>query len=74
MAYPNLKAELSRTGVTHKQIAALLGKNKSTISAKVHGRNGGFNIAQAYAIRDEFFPDMTIDYLFSDTPMTEATA
>lgn len=69
MAYPNLEAELSRAGVTHLQVAELIGKNKSTISSKMHGRNGGFNLAQAYAIRNAFFPEMSIDYLFSETPM-----
>ena len=69
MAYPNLAAELSRTGVTRLQVAALLHKNKSTISSKMNGRNGGFTLTQATAIRNEFFPEMSLDYLFSETPM-----
>ncbi len=77
MAYPNLEAELSRSGITRLQVAALLGKNKSTISSWMHGNYKGFSITQATAIRNEFFPDMSLDYLFSETPMpheTKATA
>lgn len=73
MAYPNLEAELSRSGVTRLQLAALIGKNKSTISNKMHGKNGGFSVAQATAIRNTFFPELSIDYLFCEaaTPTQE---
>lgn len=69
MAYPNLEAELSRAGVSRVQVAELLGKNKSTISIWMGGGRGGFSVKQARRIREAFFPDMSLDYLFAETPI-----
>ena len=69
MPYPNLEAELSRSGITRLQVAALLGKNKSTISSWMHGNYNGFSVTQATAVRDAFFPEMSLDYLFSEAPL-----
>lgn len=69
MTYPNLEAELSRAGVMRLQLAQELGLTRATISSKIRGRYGGFTISQATAIRDTFFPEMSIDYLFAEEPM-----
>lgn len=71
MSYPNLEAELARSGVARIQVAELLSRDKSTISTWMKGGRGGFSVKDAKAIRDSFFPDMSLDYLFSDTPRKE---
>lgn len=74
MGYPNLEAELARNGITRGQIADLLKKDKSTISTWMNGGRAGFSVKDAMAVRREFFPNMTLDYLFSEEPITVATA
>lgn len=59
----NLKAEMARAEVTQVDIAELLGTSPNTVVNKMAGRTS-FNIKEAHAIRDKFFPDKTIDYLF----------
>lgn len=56
------------------QIADLLKKDKSTISTWMNGGRTGFSVKDAMAVRREFFPNMTLDYLFSEEPITVATA
>ena len=72
MGYPNLEAELARKRITRGQIADLLKKDKSTISTWMNGERTGFSVRDAMAIRRAFFPNMTLDYLFSEEPITVA--
>lgn len=72
MGYPNLEAEIARSGVTRIQIANLLKRDKSTVSTWIKGSRGGFSVHDAQVIRNTFFPGMSLDYLFSDVPLEEA--
>lgn len=63
--YPNLRAEMSRNGVKQTDIAKLLGVREVTVSKKMNGKSA-FDINEAFLIKETFFPDLTIDYLFSD--------
>jgi hypothetical protein len=63
MAFQNLKAEMSRYGVTQVSIAKHLGMSTNNFHEKLCGRVR-FTIPEAFSIRDEFFPRMNIDYLF----------
>lgn len=63
MSYQNLKAEMKRYGVTQNEIAKFLSMSANNVSLKINGRVP-FTIEEAWAVRNEFFPDATIDYLF----------
>lgn len=67
--YPNLVAEMSRTGIEIQDLCQATGKSKSSIYDYMRGvGNGDFTIADAFAIQESYFPGMTIAYLFSKTP------
>lgn len=79
MSYPNLEAELARTGIKQKEVANLLKKDPATISTWLKEKRseeedrckgGGFSVEQAKKLRDEFFPGMSLDYLFADKPIS----
>lgn len=63
--YPNLRAEMSRLGIKQIDIAKLLGVREATISEKMNGKST-FDIDEAFLIKKTFFPNLTIDYLFSN--------
>lgn len=65
--YPNLAAEMSRTGITAEKMAGKIGINVATMSAKIN-KAGRMKLYEAAKIRDNFFPGMAIDYLFSTEP------
>ena len=59
--YPNLVAEMSRTGVEIQDLCQATGKSKSSIYDYMRGvGNGDFTIADAFAIQEAYFPGMTI--------------
>ena len=61
--FQNLRAEMARKGVTGDAIAREIGVNPSTLSVKLKMR-GRLRFDEAVRIRNAFFPDLTIDYLF----------
>ncbi len=67
--FRNLEAELARKGITRAELAKVLGINIATMSEKLN-YNGRLKLSEAQMIRDELFPDHTVDYLFA----TECTA
>ncbi|MBQ9000448.1 MAG: hypothetical protein IJ087_01165 [Eggerthellaceae bacterium] len=69
MSYPNLEAEMNRYGITAKQIANYLGRGGNTVSAWMNGAEAAFPIMKAKMVRDHFFPNNTLDYLFSEVPL-----
>ena len=68
--YMNLKAEMARSGITSEQLARKIGINPATMSAKLNVA-GRMRLDEAQCLRDEFFPGMTMDYLFGETQPTE---
>ncbi len=60
--YPNLKTERRRRKVTLKLMAALFSGRPATISYKI--KHHKFYLEEALLIRDTFFPDCSIEYLF----------
>lgn len=64
--YRNLEAELKRNGITREQIAAALGINIATVSAKLT-RLDRLRLAEAVKIKQRFFPDLGLEYLFDTT-------
>jgi antitoxin component HigA of HigAB toxin-antitoxin module len=61
--YPNLNAEMSRIGIEQKDIARVLGKGADGISLKINGKRAWL-LEEAKKIKSEFFPNLSIDYLF----------
>lgn len=59
----NLVAEMARSGVKNKEIAEALSLNEKTVFNKIHG-NSDFSFPETEAIRDTFFPDKDLEYLF----------
>lgn len=61
--YRNLRAEMAREGIDYEDIAKALGVSQSTVSRKMNGQ-GKFFYDETLAIRNKFFPDCTLEYLF----------
>lgn len=61
--FPSLYAEMARYGIKTKDIAQLLKINTKTARHKLTGK-ACFTFAEIKKIRDEFFPKLTVDYLF----------
>ena len=64
MAFCNLKAEMARVRVSQADIADFLGMSASNFNLKVNERIPT-TIQEAEQIKRQFFPGMTIDYLFA---------
>lgn len=62
--YPNLEAEMARLGLKRKDLAAALGVRSATIYDKLNGKYQ-FTLNEAKIIKETFFPNLTLDYLFS---------
>lgn len=63
MPYITLKGEMAKRDITIKTISELLGIHRNSVSNKLEG-NTNFSIDEAVKIRNAFFPDMRIDFLF----------
>lgn len=61
--YRNLAAEMARKCMTMKAIASVLKISGTSASNKLRGISD-FTITEAFKIRDELFPILTVDYLF----------
>ncbi len=70
--YPNFAAEMARSDLSYDDVYATAadstGKTKDTVSNWINGRAGELPITAAIAIRNEYFPTLAIEYLFSSTP------
>lgn len=67
MSYPNLRAEMARENITQKSLASKLEVTERTVNSWLNG-DGNPKVDQCFYIRDNFFPSMTVDYLFSRKP------
>lgn len=63
--YINLKAEMVRHGVNDADLARLIGISDRTFRNKISGKSE-FGVKQAMQIREKFFPDLDIEYLFGE--------
>lgn len=59
----NLRSEMYKRRITIERIAEFLGIHRNSVSNKLEG-NTEFSIEEAFKIRDEFFDDLGMDYLF----------
>jgi transcriptional regulator with XRE-family HTH domain len=60
----NLKIEMMKRGVTVKDLSERIGISSKTYSNKMNGTSE-FTRKEMYTIRDLFFPDKSIEYLFA---------
>lgn len=63
--FPNLKAEMARKGITIGMVAEFLNVRPATVSDKINGKFR-FYYEEVIAIRNKFFPDLSIEYLFEN--------
>lgn len=63
MALNNLKGELVRKGISQGEVATFLETQTSTVNKKLNGHIP-FTINEAFRIKKQFFPELTVDYLF----------
>ncbi|MGE7951664.1 helix-turn-helix transcriptional regulator [Lysinibacillus xylanilyticus] len=62
--FPNLEAEMVRLGIQRKDVAERIGVRVATVSDKLNGKYP-FTLNEATAIKNIFFPKLSIEYLFS---------
>lgn len=63
--FPNLKAELSRRGVTLTDLAKVLNVTVSTVSLKLNGKTP-LTLAEAKAIKNYIGVDIPLEELFGE--------
>lgn len=61
--YANLKKELFAKNITQYQLAKTLKVGENTMSKKMRGKTD-FTLSEMFTIQKEFFPDLTLEYLF----------
>ncbi|RUS42057.1 hypothetical protein ELR57_27460 [Cohnella sp. AR92] len=61
--FPNLRAEMARKNIDGVRISAVIGCTPKTFSKKMNGK-GEFTRVELFTIQREFFPNLTIEYLF----------
>lgn len=59
----NLCAEMARHEVKTPDISRVIKKTDRSVRLKIAGTNA-FTMPEAIAIRDAFFPEMALEYLF----------
>lgn len=69
--FPNLEAEMARKNLVQADFAKALKLNLSTMNSKLNV-TGRLKFTEAAAIRDNFFPDLSLDYLFQTRSLTNA--
>lgn len=62
----NLEAEMKRKKITRNDVASLLGLSYRTIHSRFNGESE-WGYAECVKVRDAFFPDMDLGYLFTTT-------
>jgi hypothetical protein len=62
--YPNLRAEMARKLLKTKDIAAAINSCEKTAFNKLTGKSP-FDISEAWKIRNTYFPNISLDILFS---------
>lgn len=70
--YPNFAAEMARTNTSYddvyKYTAKVTKKSIDTVSNWFTGRAGELSVTAAFAIKDKYFPNLQVDYLFLEQP------
>jgi predicted transcriptional regulator len=59
----NINAEMARRRIRKQDVAAALGINMRTLRNKLCGKTD-FTFSEVQAVRDTFFPELSLEYLF----------
>ena len=59
----NINAEMVRRRIRKPEVAAALGINQKTFRNKLSGKSE-FTFSEVQMVRDTFFPDLSLEYLF----------
>ena len=62
----NLFAEMTRVGITNKDIANAIGRDSKSVYNKLHCKTE-FTRREMVQIKQKFFPKQSLDYLFEQT-------
>lgn len=62
--YINLIAEMAKSFVTIEMIADALNVHRNSVHNKIYGKSR-FTIQEAFAIQENFFPKIPLNYLFA---------
>jgi len=62
--HSNLKAEMARKRLRVIDIANCIGKTEKTAGNKISGKCA-FTMTECAAIKNAYFPDLSIEYLFA---------
>jgi plasmid maintenance system antidote protein VapI len=71
--YKNLAAEMARKGITKKDLAKSLNMRYPTVVDKTNGKSRLY-LDEAVKIRDMFFPEFDLEYLFGSSDTNGKTA
>jgi len=63
--YKNLEAELARNDISRADVAKALGVALATASEKLN-KKGRMKLDEAFTIKNTFFPDLSLNYLFAE--------
>jgi hypothetical protein len=63
--FKNLLAEMARRDINNLDLSKLLKLTPNTISRKMTGKSE-FTRKEMFTIRNSFFPELTIEYLFQE--------
>lgn len=63
IAYPNFVGEIAKRGIKKTDVAQAANMCTKTLREKIVGKSE-FSMGEATIIRDTFFPDQTLEYLF----------
>lgn len=63
--YPNLEAEMARKKLTNGECASVCNISEKSFSSKRCGRTD-FTLREIKILQKHFFPNCTLEYLFSD--------
>lgn len=61
--YANLEAEMTRIDIKNEDIAKVIKRDERTVRNKRAGVTA-FTLDETFAIRDNFFPELSLEYLF----------
>lgn len=67
--YPNLRAEMARINLRPAVIAEALNISYDSVINKINGKTD-FTRSEIFKIRNKFFPDLTLEYLFETVEQT----
>ena len=67
--FPNLRAEMARKNIKPTDISSALNITYDSTLNKLNGKTD-FTRTEIFKIRDAFFPDLTLDYLFKTEDRT----